>query len=50
MSSSKTCYDIDPAGDVLCTYTGDGQKEPFLAVGFPLLRSVPFAPFPSDLD
>ncbi|KAK4641359.1 hypothetical protein QC761_502610 [Podospora bellae-mahoneyi] len=31
MSSGKTCYDIDPAGDVLCTYTGDGQKEPFLA-------------------
>ncbi|KAK4161721.1 vitamin B6 photo-protection and homoeostasis-domain-containing protein [Cladorrhinum sp. PSN259] len=24
---SKPYYDIDPAGDVLCTYTGDGQKE-----------------------
>ncbi|KAK4184139.1 vitamin B6 photo-protection and homoeostasis-domain-containing protein [Podospora australis] len=24
---SKTCYDIDPAGEILCTYTGDGSKE-----------------------
>ncbi|KAK4231893.1 vitamin B6 photo-protection and homoeostasis-domain-containing protein [Podospora fimiseda] len=49
MSVSKPYYDIDPAGEILCTYTGDGQKEPLRATktSIPPLRALLYAFLPA---
>lgn len=41
---SRTFYDIDPAGDVLCTYTEGGEKENLKSVG---VNVLPHTCFPS---
>ena len=38
---SRSFYDIDPAGEVLCTYTEGGEKEKLRSVSWPLCRRTP---------
>jgi hypothetical protein len=40
---SRSFYDIDPAGEVVCTYTEGGEKEKLKSVSVAVLRPLIFS-------